>query len=241
MDVGLFRFVPTDLDGGDGVSRQVVLSAGMGVDSTAVLVRWLTDPSSRDFPLSALTVLIAQVGDEYPDTYESFERLVLPMLAAHRVRTVQVARPALVTGGGKRYLVLDDTTTPVRLVRSGPVRLSDELAANGTVAQVSNRRCSLRWKGEVLDAWIADHISPGFTHVLGYEAGEGRRIARDAGIDRHGRRPDYPLRRWGWDRATSTGFLHQTTGSRFERSCCAHCPFQTSLAGRDRWAARWAT
>ena len=31
--------------------------------------RWLTDPSSRDFDLSALTVVISQVGDEYPDTY----------------------------------------------------------------------------------------------------------------------------------------------------------------------------
>ena len=29
----------------------VVMSYGMGVDSTAILLRWLTDPSSRDFDL----------------------------------------------------------------------------------------------------------------------------------------------------------------------------------------------
>lgn len=31
-----------------------VLSYGLGLDSTAVLLRWLTDPSSRDFDLSDL-------------------------------------------------------------------------------------------------------------------------------------------------------------------------------------------
>ncbi|MFF5230231.1 hypothetical protein [Dactylosporangium sp. NPDC000521] len=111
------------------------------MDSTALVVRWLTDASSRTFPLSALTVAIAKVGDEYPDTYSDTEQVLLPLLKANRVRTVQLARPALRTGGGRRYLVLDDTASPTRLVRSGPVRLSDELAATGTVTQVSNRRC----------------------------------------------------------------------------------------------------
>jgi hypothetical protein len=114
----------------------------MGVDSTGILVRWLTDPGSRSFPLSALTVLISQVGDEYPDTYEAIDTSILPMLTQHRVRVVQVARPALTIGRGRpRYVVLDDTAGPTRLVRSGPVRLSDELTRNGTIAQVSNRRC----------------------------------------------------------------------------------------------------
>lgn len=133
-------------------NNNVVLSLGMGVDSTAILVRWLTDPSGRTFPLSALTVLVAQVGDEYPGTYAHTEKTILPMLRARRIRLVQVARPALTTGSGPKYVVLDDSPAPQRLVRAGPVRLSDELACNGTVAQVSNRRCSIRWKGEALDA-----------------------------------------------------------------------------------------
>src|SRR4051812_32640834 len=103
----------------------------MGVDSTAILVRWLTDPASRTFPLSALTVLVSQVGDEYPDTYTNTERVILPMLKARRVRLVQVARPALATGRGPKHVVLADSAAPLRLVRTGPVRLSDELAANG--------------------------------------------------------------------------------------------------------------
>lgn len=173
--------------------KKIIFSYGGGLDSTGILLRWLTDPASRDFPLSALTVLFSQVGDEYPDTYHAIERHVLPALRSQRVRLVQVARPALSTGRGNRYVVLDDSPAPGRLVRAGPVRLSDELGATGTVAQVSNRRCSLRWKGEVLDGWIANHIEPGFTHVLGYSATETRRSDRDAAIGRHGRRPDYPL------------------------------------------------
>lgn len=34
-----------------------VLSYGLGLDSTAVLLRWLTDPTSRDFDLSDLVVV----------------------------------------------------------------------------------------------------------------------------------------------------------------------------------------
>ncbi|MFF5085443.1 hypothetical protein ACFY36_51100 [Actinoplanes sp. NPDC000266] len=218
----------------------VLLSLGMGVDSTGILVRWLTDPASRDFPLSALTVVISQVGDEYPDTYEAIGTDVLPMLAHHRVRLVQLARPALTLSRGRpKYVVLDDSAGPARLVRSGPVRLSDELTVNGTIAQVSNRRCSLRWKGEPIDAWVAEHMPAGHRHVLVYAANETRRIDRDRAITRNGRRPDYPLQRWNWDRATTSRFLLDATGRRFERSCCAHCPFQAAVANRDRWAVRW--
>lgn len=209
--------------------QQVVLSLGMGVDSTGILVRWLTDPASRSFPLSAVTVLVSHVGDEYPKTYESIETTILPMLAQHRIRVVQVARPALTVGRGHpRYVVLDDSAGPTRLMRSGPVRLSDELARNGTIAQVSNRRCSLRWKGEPLDAWIADNMQPGYQHVLGYSATETRRIDRDRAITRHHRQPDYPLQRWGWTRDTTRRFLYDTTGRMFERSCCIGFPIRSS-------------
>jgi hypothetical protein len=64
-----------------------------GVDSTGILLRWLTDSSSRNFPLLELTVLFSQIGDEYPDTYHAIERHVLPALRARRVRLVQLARP----------------------------------------------------------------------------------------------------------------------------------------------------
>ncbi len=49
-------------------ARRVVLSYGMGCESTAVLLRWLEDPSSRDFDLSDAIILTAMVGDEFADT-----------------------------------------------------------------------------------------------------------------------------------------------------------------------------
>lgn len=38
------------------------MSYGMGVDSTAILLRWLTDPMSRDFDLRDLVVSTAHTG-----------------------------------------------------------------------------------------------------------------------------------------------------------------------------------
>ena len=221
------------------MNTKVIASIGMGVDSTSAAIRIITDPGIRDFDLADLTVVIAAVGDEYPDTYDNTERVLFPLLKAHRIRTVQLARPGLRTSKGNQYVVLDDSASPRRVVRSGPVRLSDELARNGTVAQVSNRRCSLRWKGEPIDAWIADNVAPGYRHLLGYAANEQRRIDRDRLIDRHGRRPYYPLQEWGWTRDISSRFIHDTTGTRFGRSACAHCPFQSVKASREEWVQRW--
>jgi hypothetical protein len=44
-----------------------VLGFGLGCDSSAILARWLTDPSSRDFELHELAVIIAVISSS-PDT-----------------------------------------------------------------------------------------------------------------------------------------------------------------------------
>lgn len=56
--------------------QPVILSYGMGVDSTAILTRWLLEPWSRDFGLEDLVVLTAQTGDESlePDGLEASTR-----------------------------------------------------------------------------------------------------------------------------------------------------------------------
>jgi hypothetical protein len=41
-----------------------VLSHGLGCDSTALLLRWIHDPGSRDFELHEVAVVTAMVGDE---------------------------------------------------------------------------------------------------------------------------------------------------------------------------------
>ncbi|MCG7594932.1 hypothetical protein [Mycobacterium sp. PSTR-4-N] len=40
-----------------------VLLWGLGADSTAILLRWLLDPASRDFDLDQLVVVVAHTGD----------------------------------------------------------------------------------------------------------------------------------------------------------------------------------
>ena len=99
-----------------------VLSYGLGLDNTAVLLRWLTDPSSRDFDLSDLVVITAMTGDEFSATGADVERYVLPELRRHRVRYLHGAdsydrRRALV-----RRPELDDSVQHRRHGLHHPVR-----------------------------------------------------------------------------------------------------------------------
>jgi hypothetical protein len=45
----------------------VLMGNELGVESAAVLARWLTDADSRDFDLADLTVATAMLGREFPD------------------------------------------------------------------------------------------------------------------------------------------------------------------------------
>jgi hypothetical protein len=220
-----------------GADLPVVLSLGMGLDSVAVVTRWLLDPSSRDFDLSRLTVLTAMTGEEYASTGELMVRHVLPLFRARRVRYVQLSRAGQSTKGG--YTVLDDSRTPTVMHLRGPWRLSDELRATATVPQVTHGRrlCSARAKAEPLDAWIADNIGGDYIHVLGFAADEQRRIERDTTYTRNARQPLYPLAVWGWDRARCLEYLREVYQVTWERSACTFCPFQ--IANPAELAQRW--
>ncbi len=163
---------------------RVVLSYGMGCESTAILLRWLEDPTSRDFDLS--DAIILTVGGVY--------------------------------------------------------RLSSELAAAGTTPQVASGRrlCSLKFKGFVLDAWIAGELGGRpFRHVMGFNLAEAARIQRDRSYSTTSRLSEYPLVAWGWDRARCEQYLLDLVGEPWPKSACVYCPFAANHAALPALLARY--
>ncbi len=108
-----------------------VLSYGMGVESTAILLRFLEEPDTFEFDLSDLIVVVAMTGDEWEDTRIDVEQHILPRLREHNVRLVQVARAGPSQKNG--IIVLDDSRQPKKLFVEGAYKLSDELQAAGMV------------------------------------------------------------------------------------------------------------
>jgi hypothetical protein len=211
-----------------------ILNFGMGVESTAILVRWLLDESSRDFELSDLLVLTAQTGDEFEDTKALVEAQVLPLLQTHQVRFVEVARNGFRTKDG--YTVLQDSRHPTTLHTEGAYRLSDNLIAAGTVPRLGRPHlCAIRFKGEVLDGWIADNIAEPFGPYIGYNADETKRAEKSNDYGCRGENYRYPLIEWGWSRQDCIDYLHQVFAVEWKKSCCSYCPFQSKAVAIARY------
>ena len=227
--------------------RPVILSYGMGVESTAALVRWCDEPTSRDFSLADLTVVSSQTGDEHADQKYLLERFILPKLRARRIRYVQVARAGHLESDG--IVVLDDSRQPREALIDGAYKLSDELTASGTVPQFGGEnRCALKFKAFVIETWLARYFGPEYRHAFGYNADEtGRadratvamrarmafgfnveeqkRADRAATYDHAGRTAFFPLIEWGWSRADCFEYLLQKFSVAWQRSACVYCPF----------------
>ena len=102
---------------------KTILSFGMGVESSALLLRWMEEPASRDFDLERdLIVITAQTGDEWPDTKMLIEQHLLSRMRSHRIRYVQVARAGHLEADG--IVVLADTREPDTVQLEGAYKLS---------------------------------------------------------------------------------------------------------------------
>lgn len=220
-----------------------VLSYGLGLDSTAILLRWLTDPASRDFDLSDLVVVTAMTGDEFASTGADVERYVLPELRRHRVRFVQAGRHQLLTtAAGEGITTFSDTVEPTRLFAEGAYALSTEMLTAGTVPQRGGaRKCSARAKGAVLDPVIA-RLTGGqpHQHYVGFEVDEKGRADRDAAYNTPARTGRYPLIEWGWTRADCDSFVYELTGRHWSKSACTYCLAISSARGVHATLRRYA-
>lgn len=201
----------------------VVVSFGMGLDSSALLARWLTEPSSRDFDLSDLAVVTAMTGHESAATISAVSRLVLPMFRRHSVRFIQIARSQRrTTRAGAGVVILDDSRIPERLHAEGAYTLGDEMFSAATLPQRGGKRiCSVHSKGDALDPVIA-RITMGqpYRHVIGFEANEGSRADKDRLHNSDLRTGWYPLQEWSWSRADCHRFVVDVFGESIPKSCC---------------------
>lgn len=211
----------------------IVLSWGLGADSTAILLRWLSEAEARSFDLADLIVVHASTGNEFGETARLCDIHVLPLLRARGIRTVQVARagPSAARDG---IVWLEDSRAPSRIHAEGAYSLAEENLVAGTIPQLAGRRCSVKAKGEVLDAALAELLGSGlYRHAIGYEANETRRAERDGGFGTAAREPWYPLIEWGWDRADCLAYLAMHTGvDPWPKSACVYCPF-TAVSERN--------
>ncbi|MCU0548426.1 MAG: hypothetical protein MUC48_03675 [Leptolyngbya sp. Prado105] len=212
-----------------------LLNWGMGVESTAILVRWILEPNTRPFStFQDLIVLTAQTGDEISETKILCEAYLFPLLRQHRIRLVQVAKTTASKLDG--YVVLSDTTEPIELFTEGYFKLSQDLAQSGTVPRLGRpHTCAQRWKGEVLDAWITDHVDEAFGPYLGYNADELKRAGKADGYTCQGHQFIYPLIEWGWTRNDCIDYLYCVFGVLWRKSACAYCPFQQKNAAIERY------
>lgn len=164
----------------------------MGVESQAILERWVAEPESRPFVTwDQLIVITAQVGEEHKkDTVRDCEARMLPLLKGLGVRFVEVARRGFHEEDG--IVVLQDTRAPVRLNPDGCFSLSSYLMRSGTVPQFGGiHKCAMKFKAFVIETWLSlefQHLelkTPVY-HVFGYNSEEVTRTDKsDYHISRH--------------------------------------------------------
>lgn len=165
-------------------------------------------------------------GDEWDSTGADVTAHVLPLLAEHQVRYVQLARGGYSRADG--VVVLDDSRTPARLHVEGAYALSSDLLSNAIIpmSAAKMRRCSAKQKGAVIEASLPLLVGDReFRNVVGFAAGEEKRACRGEAYDYPGRKSVYPLIDWGWDRDTSIAYLAERFGVTWRKSACTFCPF----------------
>ena len=172
--------------------RIVIQSHGMGVESQAILERWVAEPESRPFVTwDQLIVVTAQVGEEHKnDTIRDCEARMLPLLREHGVRFVELARRGFLEEDG--IVVLQDTRQPEKLHPDGVFSLSSYLMRSGTVPQFGGaHKCAVKFKAFVIETWLAlefQHLelTKPVYHVFGYNADEVTRTDKsEYHIQRH--------------------------------------------------------
>lgn len=188
----------------------LVVSFGGGVDSTAMLLGFAERGIVPD------AIVFADTGSEKPETYTFLrERL-----------------PALLEGLGFPALTIV-RYRPERPRNGAYTTLEEQCLVNRTLPSraFGMGKCSQKWKGEPIDAWVAErfaeHIAAGgvVDRAIGYDASEHRRCGGYRPLNAPHWRWVYPLRDWGWTRATCEMVLREWgLDGDVVKSACFFCP-----------------
>ena len=191
--------------------RPRVLSYGVGVDSTALLIELECRGAPPDL------VLTADTGAEKPETY-AFLELMRTWMAERSIPYAVVRYQA------KRF----KNWPPYR-------DLTESLLTNGCLPSIAFGRhsCSLKYKAApqeafikrwqpAIDTWAAGEK---VIRYIGYDASprDGQRYAHARTIEDPLFENQYPLRDWGWDRAACTERIVEAGLPVPPKSSCVFC------------------
>jgi hypothetical protein len=157
-----------------------ILSCGAGVDSLALLIEYILNPASRDFPLCNLVVVHATVGGESEDTKRLMEEVIFPLCRQYNIWFIQAYRSGQMEEEG--ITLLSSTRQPHTFYLRGDYCLLTYLSMSGTVPQRggSGRLCTIKFKGWVIDK-IAIALFGDSPHqrFVGFNADESKRADVD--------------------------------------------------------------
>ncbi|MGG6265605.1 hypothetical protein ACQ4M3_06315 [Leptolyngbya sp. AN03gr2] len=160
-----------------------ILSMGCGIDSLSLLIEYIENPDSRDFPLENLIVVHAVVGGESIETKRLMEDVFFPLCRQYNIWVIQVCRNGEYEKDG--ITILSSTRQPTKFYLRGDYCLFTHLIMSGTVPQRggSGRLCTLKFKGWVIDvvALLLFGDSPRQRYI-GFNADEAKRAKTESRI-----------------------------------------------------------
>lgn len=210
-----------------GLETPLVVNAGIGVNSTALLVELKRQGIRPDI------VVFADVGDERPSTYA-----YIPVLNEW---LDSVGFPQITT---VRYQVGNFKNWPPYHT------LGENCLTNGTLPGIAfgPKSCSVKWKRTPIEKHLKEHpaikpllaVGGRFTQYIGYDAGPPdlrRRKVADTITDKLADQ-EYPLQTWGWDRMRCIKEIAKEGLMVPDKSSCTFCtamkPFEVeSLPKRE--------
>ncbi|MCG2841271.1 hypothetical protein L6Q21_09790 [Sandaracinobacter sp. RS1-74] len=210
------------------IDMPVVAAWGMGLDSTAMIIEWV----SRGLRLDA--VLTADTGAERPETYEYlplFQRWMNARgIPNHIVRYV----PKRFKHWPPYFTILENCLTNATLPS----------------ASFNRKSCSQKWKIAPQDKWVEQWPPAQATwrrggkvlKLIGYDASPADSRRYDHSLGRTDLRFDYryPLREWNWDRLACARRIRAEGLPVPVKSSCFICAAMKTeeVASLPRWCLR---